>query len=266
MSELERDLPKLAGGTAAISETTRLAVVGRGRMGGALARAARAAGLRVVSTGRGGVAEASAGADAVLLCVPDASIAEACESVVHAAPLPRRVGHVSGATPLTALSAAAAAGIETFSLHPLQTVPDEGADLTGSPCAVAGSAEATASWAGELAETLGMRPFSIPEEQRAAYHAAASIASNFLVALEEAAARLLESTGVEDGRELLVPLVLRTAANWAESGAEALTGPIARGDEATIARHLDALGESAPELMALYGALAEHARVVGGRA
>ena len=81
-----------------------------------------------------------------------------------------------------------------------------------------------------------MVPFDVPEESRAAYHAAAAIASNFLVALETSAEELLEAAGVEDARELLAPLVLRTAANWAERGAAALTGPIARGDEATVTR------------------------------
>jgi predicted short-subunit dehydrogenase-like oxidoreductase (DUF2520 family) len=104
-----------------------------------------------------------------------------------------------------------------------------------------------------------MRPFEVPEERRAAYHAAASIASNLLVALEESSAELLDRIGIEDGRELLAPLVLRTAANWAERGSEALTGPIARGDSATVERHLAALRESAPELLPLYEALAERA-------
>ena len=63
-----------------------------------------------------------------------------------------------------------------------------------------------------------MRPFAVPDENRAAYHAAAAIAANFLVALEESAAELLERAGVEDARELLAPLVLRSAANWAERG------------------------------------------------
>ena len=58
------------------------------------------------------------------------------------------------------------------------------------------------------------------------------------------AAELLDAVGVEDARELLAPLVLRTAANWAERGAEALTGPIARGDEATVERHLAALARA----------------------
>ena len=98
------------------------------------------------------------------------------------------------------------------------------------------------------------------DSARTAYHAAASIASNFLVALEESAAELLAEAGVDDARELLAPLVLRTAANWAERGPDALTGPIARGDEATVERHLAELRERAPELVPLYEALAQRTR------
>ena len=76
------------------------------------------------------------------------------------------------------------------------------------------------------------------------------------------AVELLEATGVADARELLAPLVLQTAANWSERGAEALTGPIARGDEATVGRHLAALRESAPDLLHLYEALAERTRAI----
>jgi predicted short-subunit dehydrogenase-like oxidoreductase (DUF2520 family) len=132
---------------------------------------------------------------------------------------------------------------------------------------VAGSnPEATTAAAG-LAQRLGMRPFEVPEESRAAYHAAASIASNFLVALQESAALLLEKSGVEDARELLAPLVLRTAANWSERGGAALTGPIARGDEATVARQRAAIESVAPELAAMHEVLAERARTIkeGGR-
>ena len=146
----------------------------------------------------------------------------------------RFVGHLSGATALDALAPARERGAEAFSLHPLQTIPDGDADLTGAPCAVSGSSAAALRLAERLAERLGMRPFEVPEERRAAYHAAASIASNLLVALEESAAELLDRIGIEDARELLAPLVLRTAANWAERGPEALTGPIARGDAATV--------------------------------
>lgn len=231
-------------------------------MGGALARSAEAAQLAATTAGRDDLLEVCSSAEAALLCVPDAAIAEACEAAAPAVPPLRLVGHLSGATGLDALAPAAERGAQTFSLHPLQTVPDTGTDLTGAPCAIAGSSPEAIAFATELAERLGMRPFAVPEERRAAYHAAACIASNFLIALEESAAVLLEAAGVDDARELLAPLVLRTAANWAEHGPAALTGPIARGDEATTARHLAALAETAPELVAMYDVLAQRTRAV----
>jgi len=111
-----------------------------------------------------------------------------------------------------------------------------------------------------------MEPFEVPDESRAAYHAAASIASNFLIAIEEAAVELLDRAGVEGGRELLSPLVLSSAANWSERGPDALTGPIARGDSSTIERHREAIRETAEGLLPLYDRLAEQtARVAEGR-
>ena len=107
-------------------------------------------------------------------------------------------------------SAATDAGCQTFSLHPLQTIPTAQTDLSGAPCAISASTPTAATSAHALAERLGMRPFDVPEEGRAAYHAAASMASNFLIALEESAAELMEAAGVPDAREVLAPLVLRT--------------------------------------------------------
>ncbi len=266
MRELERDRPEAAGATADITALPRLAIVGRGRMGSAIARAAGLAGLDAAAAGREDAPAVAAQSGAALLCVPDGAIAEACEGVAGAIPPLRLVGHTSGATGLDALAAAIERGAEAFSLHPLQTIPDARAELAGAPCAVAGSTPAALAFAFQLSERLGMRPFEVPEDRRAAYHAAASVASNFLVALQESAADLLREAGVEDARELLAPLVLRSAANWAEHGAAALTGPIARGDEATVARHLEALEETAPHLIPLYEALAERTRdVADGR-
>ena len=102
-----------------------------------------------------------------------------------------------------------------------------------------------------------MRPFEITAEDRAAYHAGAAMASNFLVALEMAAERV---AGIDRG--LLVPLVRASVETWATEGAAALTGPIARGDEATVARHREAIAERAPELLALYDVLTDVTREV----
>jgi predicted short-subunit dehydrogenase-like oxidoreductase (DUF2520 family) len=117
----------------------------------------------------------------------------------------------------------------------------------------------------ELARVLGMRPFELAEEDRATYHAAASIASNFLITLEAAAERVAASVGVE--RELLVPLVRATVENWARLGPErALTGPVARGDQATVARQRAAVEAAAGDLTELFDALVEATRRLAGAA
>ena len=251
MRELERDLVPTPTTEAPI------VIVGRGRVGRTLARSLRVGGVAVRLSSSEDATESCGGASAALLCVPDGAIAEGSEAVAAAKPAPALVGHVSGASTLEPLAAAAAAGAATFSIHPLQTFADDRTSLEGIPCAISGSDPGAAEFGSALAERLRMRHFGVPDDKRAAYHAAACIASNFLVALEESAAELLGDAGIEDARELLAPLVLRTAANWAERGGDALTGPIARGDEATVARHRAALTELAPELLPLYDSLAE---------
>lgn len=231
-----------------------LAIVGRGRVGGSLAAAAEASGVSVGPE-----------AAAVLLCVPDAAIEEACTQLLENSS-PRLVGHVSGACGLNVLEPASSAGLQTFSIHPLQTFPGPNTPVTGTPSAISGSDGEACELARKLASRLGMEPFEVPDESRAAYHAAASIASNFLIAIEEAAVELLDRAEVEGGRELLTPLVLSSAANWSERGPDALTGPIARGDSSTIERHRQAIRETAEDLLPLYDRLAEQtARVAEGR-
>jgi predicted short-subunit dehydrogenase-like oxidoreductase (DUF2520 family) len=250
MRELEREtLP------SPLSDAP-LAIVGRGRVGRSLAAAAERARMDVRLASRDEL-DACRGAGAVLLCVPDSAISDAAAGVARLSPL---IGHVSGATTLDSLAPGSAAG--AFSIHPLQTFADGATPVDGTPCAVAGSTPEALAFAKSLASALGMRPFEIPEENRAAYHAAASIASNLLVALEESAAELLVRAGAEDARELLAPLVLRTAANWAERGSEALTGPIARSDRETVQRQRTAIAELAPELLRAYEALCERAEAV----
>lgn len=161
---------------------------------------------------------------------------------------------------MEALTEAGADG--AFSLHPLQTVPDGETPLSGCPAAVAGSDRESLEVASELAETMGMEAFEVAEEDRAVYHAAASIASNFLVALEQTAADLLGGIAVDRPREILEPLVRRSLDNWAERGPEALTGPIVRGDRATVEAHREALRERRPDLVAFYDSMADLTRRV----
>jgi predicted short-subunit dehydrogenase-like oxidoreductase (DUF2520 family) len=256
MRELERDdLPSSL-------NAAPLVVVGRGRVGGSLSLAAEAAGIEVRTVGHDEVAGACEGAGAVLLCVPDAAITGVAAEVPQG---PAFVGHVSGAGTLNLLAEAAARGARAFSLHPLQTFPDGETAVDGTPAAIAGADREALGFARALAGALGMRPFEVAEEDRSAYHAAAAIASNLLVALEESAAELLTRLGTDEARELLGPLVLRTAANWVDLGPSALTGPIARGDQITIDGHRAALLERAPELLPLYDVLAERAREIAAR-
>jgi predicted short-subunit dehydrogenase-like oxidoreductase (DUF2520 family) len=247
-----------------------LAVVGQGRLGTALAAALRrsaagrsaarrsaagrsAAGLEIDGPlGRGADGR---GADAVLLCVPDVEIAPAAAAV---APGPL-VGHCSGATTLAPLHPH-----EAFSLHPLMTVTEAGARFAGAGAAVAGDSARALALAHQLAEALGMRAVEIADGDRAAYHAAASIASNFLVTLEAAAERLAETTGAD--RELLAPLVRATVENWAQLGPRrALTGPVARGDEATVAAQRAAVAERAQDLLPLFDALVTATRAIAAQ-
>jgi len=227
-----------------------ISVIGHGRMGVALASALRAP----APLGRGSDGE---NADIVLLCVPDAEIAAAAALVAPG----RLLGHCSGATTLEPL-----APHEAFSLHPLMTAPadpERPVGFAGVPCAVAGSTPRALDQARLLVERLGGTPIAVDDDDRAAYHAAASIASNFLVTLEHAAERLLSTAGVE--REALVPLVRATVENWAADGEHALTGPISRGDEATVAAQRAAVEERAPELLGVFDALADATRTLSGR-
>ena len=239
------------------SSPLRVGIVGPGRVGAALARALRDAGVDVDGPlGRG---ERPERCDAIVLCVPDAEIPAAAEIVTAAAPF---VGHTSGATPLAAL---AHAGVPAFGLHPLQSFAHPGVPFDRAGAAVAGSTPEALLFAPQLAERLGLKPFEIDDEGRAAYHAAASVASNLLVTLESSAETIAAGAGLGSGdaRELLMPLVRQTVENVAELGPEAaLTGPIARGDEATVEAQRAAVEAAAPQLLELFDELVRQTRAL----
>jgi predicted short-subunit dehydrogenase-like oxidoreductase (DUF2520 family) len=188
----------------------------------------------------------------VLVCVPDRAIAEVAADM----PVGPWIAHVSGATPLAALDP----HIRRFGLHPLQSFSKaRGAQqLDGVWGAVTAESEDARVVGWRLAQTLGLRPFELADDKRAAYHAGAAIASNYLVTLRAAAGSLLEAAGAPP--EALDPLIRGVM----DTGFE-LTGPIARGDWETVERHRDVIRAERPELEALYLVLAEATARIAGR-
>jgi predicted short-subunit dehydrogenase-like oxidoreductase (DUF2520 family) len=186
-------------------------------------------------------------ADLVVLCVPDAAIASAAAVL----PLGPWVAHVSGATPLAAL----APHTRRFSVHPLQTFTRaRGADqIDGAWAAVTADTDDARRAGWTVAGWLGLRAFDLADDRRAIYHAGASIASNFLVTIHRAAERAVAAAGAPP--EALLPLMRRTIDNGFD-----LTGPIARGDRATVEAHLTAIRRELPDLEAFYRVLAEATR------
>ncbi|MFV0320565.1 MAG: DUF2520 domain-containing protein [Microbacterium sp.] len=227
----------------------RIVVVGAGRMGTALVTRLREAGLDVRGSERRG--ETAADAAVVLLAVPDAAITDAADAVVPG----RLVGHVSGATTLDPLTPH-----EAFSMHPLMTVTGADAHFEGVSAAIAGTTPRAAATATALARALGMTPTEVADTDRVAYHAAASMASNFLVTLEHLATSLAATAGVD--RAALVPLVRASVENWAAHGAHALTGPIVRGDDDVVAAQRRSVAERMPDALSVFDALAEVTRAV----
>jgi predicted short-subunit dehydrogenase-like oxidoreductase (DUF2520 family) len=211
-------------------------VIGAGRVGSAIAARLEERGI-----------PSRDDAELVLLCVPDGAIAD-CARAVEPGPW---IAHVSGATPLAALDPHE----RRFGVHPLQTFTRaRGAEqLDGAWAAVTGESAEAIEAATALAETLGLRPFVLEESARVLYHAGAAIASNYLVTLHRAASLLLERAGAPP--EALVPLMTRTIENGFE-----LTGPIQRGDWATVDAHLREIRSGVPELEDLYLTLAEATR------
>jgi predicted short-subunit dehydrogenase-like oxidoreductase (DUF2520 family) len=226
-------------------------IIGGGRAGRSFASALGAAGWTIDAVlGRhDDPAGAAAGVDLVLLATPDAAIAEVASRVE---PVEGTVtAHVAGSLGLDVLAPHA----RRAAVHPLVSMPDAevgAARLAGAAWfAVAGDPMAR-----QVVEALGGRAFEVADADRSAYHAAAVIASNHLVALLGQVERVASATGVPF--EAFLELARGTLDNVEAMGpAAALTGPAARGDEATLERHRRAID---PSERAAYDALADQAR------
>jgi predicted short-subunit dehydrogenase-like oxidoreductase (DUF2520 family) len=254
-----------------------LALVGPGRAGTAIAVALVARGWTVVgvagrdperattlATRLGApvrpIAEVAAGAALVVIATPDAAIAEATTALLPGLGEGAHVVHLAGARGLEAFGDARdAAGPWHFgALHPLQTLSgDDGASrLDGAYAAVEGPPVIA-----DIAREIGMVPFRVDPAHRARYHAAAAIASNHLVALAGQVERMAAAADVPF--DAFLPLMRASLDAVAAMGpAAALTGPVARGDVATVEGHLAALD---PGERAAYLALAREALRLSGR-
>ena len=237
-------------------------VVGPGRAGGALSSALTKVGWTVLAPVRHGdaLADAAKDVDLLLLATPDGAIGEVAASIT---PVETTVvAHLSGARGLDVL----ATHPLRAALHPLTSMPtaDVGAErlARGAWFALDASSEEAMTIVESAVTALGGRSFVVNDEHRVAYHAAAAIASNHVVALLGSAERVAASAGVP--LEAYLELVRATIDNIEDLGvADALTGPVARGDWETVARHREDID---PSELALYDALVEAAqRVVDSR-
>lgn len=257
-----------------------LNIIGAGHVGSALGRVFAASGAfrvqdvltRSTASARQAVQFIGAGrvvsdvgqlrhADAVMLAVSDDQIVAVCGTLAGAIRLAGTlVFHCSGALPAAVLDVAAQAGALVASAHPIRSFANPEAvagDFAGTFCGLEGSAEALAMLAPVLA-AAGARPLLIDTAAKTVYHAAAVFASNYLTTLLDAALRAYQAAGIPENtaRELLQPLVTETVHNVLRLGpAAALSGPVARGDWATVVRQQQALSAWEPATGELYRAL-----------
>ncbi len=195
----------------------------------------------------------------LLIAVPDGAIREVAALLAEAGARSGVALHTCGTLGPEALSPLAGAGVSCAALHPLQTVasPEQGLTaLRGVAFAIDGEGPAVL-WAERIAALLDGRALRIAPERRPLYHAAAVMASNYAVALVDAAVILMSAAGVEEDQALraIDPLARASLHNALTLGpTKALTGPIERGDMETVSAHLRALAQEPEPVRNLYRA------------
>jgi predicted short-subunit dehydrogenase-like oxidoreductase (DUF2520 family) len=266
-----------------------VAIIGAGRVGGAIGRLLALAGYTVTAVagrdrervaqarafiGSGeaviDLVQAASSADIVFITTPDSAIRTVCEAIAEGGGFRKGaiVIHTSGAQTIDLLDAATRAGAYRAVLHPLQSVPtmELGVkNIPGSYFRIETDPE-TAATARELLIALGGLELEMPkwradQQSAALYHAGAVVVSNFFVALVDHGLRYFQALGADrkDALRAVLPLIRGTLANIESAGIpDALTGPIMRGDVQTVRGHLEALGDRAPALLPLYRELARH--------
>lgn len=256
----------------------RVGVLGAGRVGSALGAALARAGHEIVATAAvsaeslrraerllPGAAvlppdEVVATADLVLLAVPDDALRPLVAGLAETGAWRsgQLAAHTSGAQGISVLDPAAARGVLPLALHPVMTFtgrPEDLDRLDGAPFGVT-APEELRPVAESLVLEMGGEPVWVPEPARPLYHAALSVGSNHLVTVVNDALSLLDAAGVAESARLLAPLLSASLDNVLRLRDAALTGPVARGDTATVGTHLRTLRAAAPEAVPAYVALA----------
>jgi predicted short-subunit dehydrogenase-like oxidoreductase (DUF2520 family) len=258
----------------------QVAIVGAGNLGSALARALHAAGYRITEIIRreGGsqqrvrrlaaqvqsravvVPQANFAAEVVWICVPDSNLAAYARELAHLADWKGKIAlHPSGALASDELQALRRRGAAVAAAHPMMTfVRRSSPSLTGTPFAVEGDPTAVRV-ARRMVRDIGGESFAARPQDKALYHAWGTFASPLLIALLASAEQLALAAGVRSraaARKRMLPIVQQTLRNYGAFGpADAFSGPLVRGDVATIRRHLQALG-NLPHAKQVYVALA----------
>ena len=255
----------------------RFALIGAGRVGTAVTEFLRRSGHEItgVSSRRAESAERAAtrletrtfdhkselpAADVLLLGVPGEAIGQVVSLLIPSLVPGVVVVHFAGALGIDPLAEAGVAGAGVAALHPVQTFPDveRGIErLPGSAWGVTASPEIEPWATGLIAADLEGLPVIVPEEARPVWHAASVSTSNGIASLLAAGEAMLAAIGIDAPHRVLGPLAAGTVANAGERGAaESLTGPVVRGEQGTIASHLDALTDTSPHLAEDYARIA----------
>lgn len=274
-----------AGSSLQGGRTALLGFIGAGTVGKALAQRLAEVGYPVVAVASrsaasarelgtrahgarvfGSAQEVADRSDVVFITTPDSAIGTVVEAVRWRSG--QLVVHCSGADSLDVLEPARQAGALVGVFHPLQSFagPEQALrNLPGSTCALEGDPQVLEVLK-EMAQAIGCRWMRLGPGQKALYHAAAVMASNYLVTLAAMSASLCNELGLrqEDALAALLPLMKGTLSNVEAMGLPGcLTGPIARGDVATVRKHLRALEVRAPELFQAYRQLALQTLPIG---
>ncbi len=255
-----------------------IGIVGAGRVGAVLGAALRRAGHEILAVSAvsdlsrlraeallpgvpvRAVDDVARDADLVLLAVPDDALEALVTGMVEVGAIHagQFVAHPSGRFGIEVLESATRAGALGIAIHPVMTFTGTSIDLArlaDCPFGVT-SVEAVRPVAEALVVEMGGEPVWVPSDSRALYHAGVVFGANFLMTVVLQSLELLRDAGMEEPERLMAPLLSASLDNALRHGDSALTGPVARGDSATVAEHLRQIGAVSPAAAAGYQALA----------